>query len=92
MTTAVLAWLTVAGACTGAVLFGQTARSAPARGRRPASRTAGVGVVVSRSGPWVAALLSAVGGAVTGQWLVAAAAALVGVVVAAVLGAVLAPR
>jgi hypothetical protein len=46
---------------------------------------------VSLSGPWVAVLLSAAGGAVTGQWLVAAVAALAGVLVAALLGLVLDP-
>jgi hypothetical protein len=89
MTTAVLAWLLVAAVCTAAVLFGQTARPAATRRRR--TRTARLGLVVSRTGPWLAVLLSAAGGALTGQWLVAAAVALVGVVVAAVSGVALAP-
>ena len=89
VTTALLAWLAVAAACTGAVLFGQTARTAPVHGpRRTAAR---IGVAVSLSGPWLAVLLSAAGGALTGQWLVAAVAALGGVLVAAVVGLVLAP-
>jgi hypothetical protein len=92
MTTAMLAWLTVAAVCTAAVLFGQTARTAPARRARPAPRTARIGLAVSLSGPWLAVLLGAAGGAVTGRWLLAAVAALVGVLVAAVLGLVLAPR
>lgn len=90
MTTA-LAWLGVTAACVGAVLFGQTARTAPARGALPAPRTARIGLVVSLSGPWLAVLLSLTGGVLTGQWLVAAVAALVGVVVAAAAGLVLAP-
>lgn len=87
MTTA-LAWLGVTAACVGAVLFGQTARTAPARGARPAPRTSRIGLVVSLSGPWLAVLLALTGGVLTGQWLVAA---LVGVVVAAAAGLVLAP-
>ncbi|SDY15571.1 hypothetical protein SAMN05661080_02495 [Modestobacter sp. DSM 44400] len=89
MTTAVLAWLAVAAACTGAVLFGHTARTAPVRGPRPTATR--VGLAVSLSGPWLAVLLSAAGGALTGQWLVAAVAALVGVLVAAVVGLALDP-
>jgi hypothetical protein len=79
----------VVAACTGAVLFGQTARTAPVRGRRPTATR--IGLAVSLSGPWLAVLLSVAGGALTGQWLVAAAAALVGVLAAAVAGLVLAP-
>ena len=90
MTTA-LAWLAVATACVAAALFGQTARTSPAR-RRPSSRTTRIGMAVSMSGPWLAVLVAVVGGALTGQWLVAAAAALLGVVVAALVGLVLAPR
>jgi hypothetical protein len=90
--TTVLAWLTVTAVCVAAALFGQTARTSPRRrGRRP-SRTNRIGMVLSMSGPWVAVLLAVVGGAVTGQWLVAAAAALVGVVVVALVGLLLAPR
>jgi hypothetical protein len=92
MTTAVLAWLLVAAACVAAVLFGQTAQTSPVRGRRPVPRNARLGLVVSRSGPWLAVLVSAAGAAVTGQWLVAAVAAVVGVLVAALAGLALCPR
>jgi hypothetical protein len=91
MTTAVLAWLTVAATCTAAALFGQTARTAP----RPTTRTRlsrRIGLVLSMSGPWAAVVLAAVGGAVTGQWLSAAVAALVGVLVVALMGLALAPQ
>ncbi|HEV7869970.1 MAG TPA: hypothetical protein VGO95_01790 [Modestobacter sp.] len=91
MTTA-LAWLAVAAVCVAAALFGQTARTSPARRRRRPSRATRIGMVVSMSGPWLALLLAALGGAVTGQWLVAAAAALVAIVVVALVGLVLAPR
>jgi hypothetical protein len=91
MTTA-LAWLAVAAVCVAAALFGQTARTSPASRRRRPSRSRRIGMVLSMSGPWVAVLLAVVGGALTGQWLVAAAAALVGIVVAALVGLLLAPR
>ena len=91
MTTA-LAWLAVAAVCVAAALFGQTARTSPVRRARRASRTTRIGMVVSMSGPWLAVLLAVVGGALTGQWLVAAAAALVGIVVVALVGLLLAPR
>ena len=91
MTTA-LAWLAVAAVCVAAALFGQTARTSPVRrGRRP-SPSARIGMVLSMSGPWVAALLGVLGGALTGQWLVAAAAALLGIVLVALVGLLLAPR
>ncbi|GAB3363421.1 hypothetical protein [Modestobacter lapidis] len=87
-----LAWLAVAAVCVAAALFGQTARTSPSRrGRRPPP-SARIGMVMSRSGPWVAVLLGVVGGAATGQWLVAAAAALGGIVVTALVGLLLAPR
>ena len=91
MTTA-LAWLAVAAVCVAAALFGQTARTSPARRGRRRSRANRMGMVVSMSGPWLAVLLAVVGGALTGQWLVAAAAALVGIVVVALVGLLLAPR
>jgi hypothetical protein len=91
MTTA-LAWLAVAAVCVAAALFGQTARTSPARRGRRRSRANRIGMVVSMSGPWLAVLLAVVGGALTGQWLVAAAAALVAIVVVALVGLLLAPR
>ncbi len=91
MTTA-LAWLAVVAACVAAALFGQTARTSPLRRARRPSPSTRIGMVVSMSGPWVALLLAVAGGALTGQWLVAAAAALVGIVVAALVGLLLAPR
>jgi len=91
MTTA-LAWLAVAAVCVAAALFGQTARTSPARRGRRRSRANRIGMVVSMSGPWLAVLLAVVGGALIGQWLVAAAAALVGIVVVALVGLLLAPR
>jgi hypothetical protein len=86
----VLAWLAVLAVCVAAVLFGQTARTAPRRRRR--SRSARVGLAVSLSGPWLAVLLAAGGGALTGAWLRAAAAGAIGVVVAALVGVTLHPR
>jgi hypothetical protein len=87
-----LAWLAVAAVCVAAALFGQTARTSPVRrGRRP-SRSTRIGMAVSMSGPWLAVLVAVVGGAVTGQWLMAAAAALVGIVVLALIGLLLTPR
>jgi hypothetical protein len=91
MTTAVLAWLTVAAACIAAALFGQTARTAPRSTTRTRLSTR-IGLVLSMSGPWAAVVLAAVGGAVTGQWLFAAVAALAGVVVVALMGLALAPQ
>ncbi len=91
MTTA-LAWLAVAAGCVAAALFGQTARTSPASRGGRASRTTRIGMAVSMSGPWAAVLLAVAGGVVTGQWLVAAAAALAGVVAAALVGLLLAPR
>lgn len=91
MTTA-LAWLAVAAVCVAAVLFGQTARTSPLRRGRRASPSTRIGMALSMSGPWVALLLGVVGGALTGQWLVAAAATLAGIVVLALVGLLLAPR
>ena len=90
MLTVVLAWLATLAVCVAAVLFGQTARAGRRRRRRTAR--ARVGLVVSLSGPWLAVLVAAGAGAVTGAWLVAAAAGACGVVVAAVVGLLLAPR
>jgi hypothetical protein len=91
MVTTVLAWLTVVAACAAAVRFGQTARTAPARGGRRSRGTVRVGLIISLHGPWLVVLGAVAAGALTGQWLVAAVAGLAGVVVAAVVGLVLAP-
>jgi Kef-type K+ transport system membrane component KefB len=91
MTTA-LAWLAVAAVCVAAALFGQTARTSPLRRGRRSSPSTRIGMALSMSGPWVAVLLGVGGGALTGQWLVAAAAALVAIVVVALVGLLLAPR
>jgi hypothetical protein len=88
--TVVCAWLAVLAVCVAAVLFGQTARTAPRRRRR--SRAARVGLLVSLSGPWLAVLLALAYGALTGAWLPAAAAGAIGVVVAAVVGGTLHPH
>jgi hypothetical protein len=88
--TVALAWLAAGAVCVAAVLFGQTARTGR-RQRRGTVRTR-LGLFVSLSGPWLA-LLGAVGaGAVTGAWLVAAAAAACGGVLTATLGLALVPR
>jgi len=88
--TVVLAWAAVLAVCAGAVVFGQTARTAPRRRRR--SRRRRVGLFVSLSGPWLAVLLGVGAGALTGAWLAAAAWAGVGVVLTAVAGYLLAPH
>jgi hypothetical protein len=88
---AVLAWLAALAVCAAAVLFGQTARTAPRR-RRARSRASRVGLAVSLSGPWLAVLLAGVAGALTGAWVRAAAAGAIGVVVAAVVGVTLHPH
>jgi hypothetical protein len=85
------AWSGVVAVLAAAILFGQTARTAPRRGQRR-SPVARVGLFVSLSGPWLAALLAAGIGAVTGAWLAAAAAGAAGIVLAALLGLVLAPH
>ena len=88
--TVVLAWLVALAVCAAAVVFGQTARAARRRRRR--SRGARIGLFLSLSGPWLA-VLAAVGlGAVTGDWLTAAAVAACGVVLAATVGYGLYPR
>jgi hypothetical protein len=89
--TVVLAWLAVLAVCAAAVLFGQTARTAPRR-RRFRSRTGRIGLFLSLSGPWLAVLAGAGAGALTGAWLVAAAGAAAGVVLSSVVGLSLAPH
>ena len=87
--TTVLAWLAVVAVCVAAALFGQTARTSSAP-RGSAGRR--IGMVLSMSGPWLAVLLAVVGGALTGEWLVAATVALVGVLVVTLVGLLLTPR
>jgi hypothetical protein len=89
--TVVAAWLAALAVCLAAAIFGQTARLASRRGRRR-SRAARVGLFLSLSGPWLAVLVGAGAGAVTGAWLLAAAVAAVGVVVVALVGLSLRPR
>ncbi|TFV60854.1 UNVERIFIED_ORG: hypothetical protein E4P37_19295 [Bacillus sp. AZ43] len=90
MVTEVLAWTAVLAVCVAAVLFGQTARTAPRRRRRsPLGR---VGLFLALSGPWLVLLGSVVAGAVTGAWRVAAAAGACGIVAVAVTGHLLARR
>jgi hypothetical protein len=89
--TVVLAWLAVLAVCLAAVLFGQTARTAPRGGRRR-SAVGRLGLFLSLSGPWLAVLLGAGAGALTGAWLLAAAGAAAGVVVTSVVGLSLAPH
>ena len=86
-----LAWLAVLALLVGAVLFGQTARTAPRR-RRRRSRRRRIGLFVSLSGPWLAVLAGVVAGLLGGAWLPAAAAAGAGVVLTAVVGFLLAPH
>ena len=91
MVTVVVAWLAVLAVLVGAVLFGQTARTAPrSRGRR--SRRRRIGLFVSLSGPWLAVLAGVGAGALSGAWLAAAAVAGAGVVLTAVVGFLLAPH
>jgi hypothetical protein len=89
--TVVLAWLAVLAVLAAAVLFGQTARSAP-RPRRPRPRTAKVGLVLSLSGPWAVVLVAAAAGALTGAWLAAAAIGACGIALVAVVGVTLHPH
>ena len=86
----VLAWLALLAVLAGAVLFGQTARTAPPP-RRPRPRAARIGVVVSLSGPWLVALVAAGAGGLTGAWLPAAAIGACGIALVAVLGVTLHP-
>ena len=90
MVTVVLAWLAVLAVCVAAVLFGQSTRTAPRRRRR--SRMGRIGLFLSLSGPWLSVLVAAAAGALTGAWLVAAAAGACGVVLTALTGFLLAPR
>ncbi|WP_029431056.1 hypothetical protein [Blastococcus sp. URHD0036] len=93
MLTVPLAWTAVLAAAAAAALFGQTARTgAHPRGRRRTTARARVGLVVSRSGPWLALGAGIAAGAVTGAWLAAAAGTLVAVVGVATAGLVLAPH
>ena len=85
----VLAWGAALGVCVGALLFGQTARTAPRRGRRPAARRAGL--LLSMSGPWLALGCAVALGALSGNWLSAAAVAAAGGLVVAVAGLALTP-
>ena len=87
----VLAWLGLLAVLAGAVLFGQTARTAP-RPRRPRPRSARIGLLISLSGPWAVALLAAGGAALTGAWLTAAAIGACGVALVAVVGVTLHPH
>ena len=91
MFTVVLAWLGVLAVCVAAVLFGQTARTAP-RGPRRRSRARRIGLFVSLSGPWLAVLAGVVAGILSGAWLLAAAGAAIGVVLTAAIGFTLAPH
>ncbi len=87
----VVAWLAALAVCLAAALFGQTARTGWPRRRRRRSRAARVGLFLSLSGPWLAVLVAAGAGALTGAWVPAAAGAACGAVLAAVLGLVLRP-
>lgn len=92
MYTVAVAWLAVAAVCVAAVMFGQTARTAPRRRRRRRSRAARVGLFLSLSGPWLVLLAGVGAGAVTGAWLQAAAVAAGGIVATALTGLTLRPR
>ena len=93
MITVVGAWLAVLALLVAAVLFGQTARTAPRRRRRRRrSRAARIGLFISLSGPWLAAILGTVVGLLTQNWLAAAAVAACGIVLAALAGLSLRPR
>ena len=93
MLTVAVAWLAVLAVCLAAVLFGQTARTAPTRRRRRRrSRAARIGLFLSLSGPWLALLAGAGAGAVTGAWIPAAAATACGIVATALAGLTLRPR
>jgi hypothetical protein len=88
--TVVLAWLAVLAVLAAAVLFGQTARTAP-RPRRPRPRSTRIGLFVSLSGPWLVVVSAAGAGALTGEWLASAAIGACGVALVAVLGVALHP-
>ena len=91
MLTVVLAWLGLLAVLACAVLFGETARSAP-RPRRPRPLSARIGLAVSLSGPWAVALGTAGLAAVTGEWLRAAAIGACGVALVAIAGVTLHPH
>jgi uncharacterized membrane protein YfcA len=88
--TVVLAWLAALAVCVAAVLFGQGARSG--RYRRRGSVRGRIGLFVSLSGPWLAVVAAAAAGAVSGEWLRAAALAVCWVAAAALAGLLLVPR
>ena len=91
MLTVVLAWLGLLAVLAGAVLFGQTARTAP-RPRRPRPRSSRIGLFLSLSGPWLAVIAAAGAGALTGRWLAAAAVGACGVTLVAIVGVTLHPH
>ena len=91
MVPVVLAWLAFGAVLVGVVLFGQITRTAPP-GRRTRSSSARLGLLVSLSGPWLVALVAAVAGAVTREWLAVAAIGTCGLALIAVLGAALHPH
>ena len=91
MLTVVVAWMAVLAVCLAAVLVGQTARTAPRR-RRRRTRAARIGLFLSLSGPWLALLAGAGVGAVTGAWLLVAAATACGIAATALAGLTLRPR
>jgi len=88
--TEVLAWLAVLAVCVAAVLFGQTVRAAPRRRRRSAAGR--IGLFLALSGPWLVLVGAAVAGALTGGWIVAAAAGAGGIVAVEAVGSLLAAR
>jgi hypothetical protein len=90
VTTVVLAWGAALVCCLAGALFGQTARDAPLRHRR--TRTRRIGLFVSLSGPWIALLGAAGAGAVSGAWLLAATAAVAGVLGTSLAGLALTPH
>ncbi len=93
MFTVIVAWLAVLAVCVAAVLFGQTARTAPRRRRRrrPRSRSSRIGLFLSLSGPLLVLLAGAAAGALTGAWLPAAASTAGGIVLIALAGVALNP-
>jgi hypothetical protein len=86
----VVAWLAMLAVTAGAVLFGRTTRTGRRRRRR--SRIARVGLFLSLSGPWLVLLGAVAAGALTGRWLVAAAAGAAAVLVVALAGLLLDPH
>jgi zinc transporter ZupT len=86
----VVAWLAMLAVTAGSVVFGRTARTG--RRRRPRSRIARVGLFLSLSGPWLVLVGAVATGAVTGRWLVTAAAGAAAVLVVALVGLLLDPH